>query len=687
MPKPAPKPPLTYSISPLSAVNDEGDAGTTAFTFTVTRSSGTGKGTVAYAVTGAQANDFAGGVFPSGVVTFRAGETSKTLTILVQGDTVLENDENFSVTLSNPNKGTVVGGPATGTIQNDELYQVAIAPLSAVKPEGDSGTTGYTFTVSRTGGTAGAVTVDYAVTGTGGLDAADFGGALPSGTVTIPDGQSSVTLTIDVSGDTTLEDDEDFTVTLSNPSANAAIATATAEGTIQNDEPVPIQRVSVSSTGTQGSALSFEPAISADGRYVTFMSFAFTLVPDDDNGDYDTFVRDLQTHTTERASVSSAEVQAFGSPGSSLSTISGDGRYVAFASAATNLVASDTNFSSDIFLRDRTNGTTERISVSSAEVQADGESVQPWISANGSFVAFKSVATNLVASDTNGGADIFLRDLAGGTTERISVNSNEDQATGPLNVAPVSEEASTSADGDRVAFTSNAANLAEIALGVFGDLNSSNDIFVRDRSDGTTTLVSVNSAGQGASFTDGSAPPGGADNGEPMISGNGRYVVFESFASNFVAGDLPGEWDGDTNGAYDIFRHDLVTGVTERVSVSDSEAQAVGGPNRPDSLQASISDDGRYIAFASIADNLVAGETGVDNWDVFVRDMVLGTTTRVSVSADGTQANGASTEPSISGDGRYVTFRSSANNLVAGDTNGQDDVFVVDGALQGWWFA
>ncbi|MCP4082569.1 MAG: hypothetical protein GY743_20250, partial [Planctomycetaceae bacterium] len=204
--------------------------GPTDFTFTVTRSGDTsGTATASYDVTSgaSDAIDFGGG-FPSGTVSFASGETTQTITISVSGDTDVESDEDFTVTLSSPTGATISTATATGTIQNDDAT-LAIAPLSADKPEGDSGPTDFTFTVTRSGDTSGTATASYDVT-SGASDAIDFGGGFPSGTVSFASGETTQTVTVSVSGDTAVEPDEDFTVTLSSPTG-ATISTATATGT------------------------------------------------------------------------------------------------------------------------------------------------------------------------------------------------------------------------------------------------------------------------------------------------------------------------------------------------------------------------------------------------------------------------------------------------------------------------
>jgi hypothetical protein len=402
------------------------------------------------------------------------------------------------------------------------------------------------------------------------------------------------------------------------------------------------ERVSVASNGTPGNAASGTGGISvsADGRYVAFSSYATNLVPGDTNGFSDIFVRDRQAGTTERVSVDSGGGQSNGD--SFYPSISSDGRYVAFHSSANNLVFSDANNASDIFVHDRQIGTTELVSVDSNELQGNGGSLYPSISADGRYVAFQSSATNLVPGDTNMSVDVFVRDRQNGTTERVSVDSTAAQANAS-SYAP-----SISADGNFVAFHSLATNLVTI------DTNLSSDVFVRDRSGGTTSLVSLDSSGIQAN----------GNSYYPSISSDGRFVAFWSSASNLVP--------GDTNGVVDVFVRDRQTGTTQRVSVDSNGLQANGGSYYP-----SISSDGRYVAFWSIATNLVVADTnGVS--DVFLRDRQVGTTERDSVTSAGVQGNDDSYSPAISADGRYVAFYSVATNLVPGDTNGVGDVFVRD---------
>jgi Tol biopolymer transport system component len=399
-------------------------------------------------------------------------------------------------------------------------------------------------------------------------------------------------------------------------------------------------RVSVASDGTQANGGSFTPSISADGRYVAFASIAVNLVSGDTNGVQDIFVHDRQTGQTTRVSVASGGAQANGP--SFDPSISADGRYVAFASLATNLVSGDTNNEQDIFVHDRQTGQTTRVSVATGGGQANLASSDPSISADGRYVAFESIASNLVSGDTNNTGDIFVHDRQTGATTRVSIGPGGTQANrGSL--AP-----SISADGRYVAFHSSATNL------VSGVTNGTTHIFVHDRQTGATTRVSVASDGT----------EGNSVSIKPSISADGRYVAFQSIATNLVS--------GDTNGTQDIFVHDRQTGQTTRVSVASDGTEGNSGSNDP-----SISANGRYVAFQSQANNLVSGDTGFIT-DIFIHDRQTGVTTRVSIAFDGTEANNVSSAPSISADGRYIAFESNASNLVDGDTNGTQDIFVHD---------
>ncbi len=399
--------------------------------------------------------------------------------------------------------------------------------------------------------------------------------------------------------------------------------------------------VSVDPTGVAGDGTSSGPALSADGRFVAFASQASNLIPDDTNGTSDVFVRDRETGTTERVSVDVEGVEGNGNSGGP--AISADGRFVAFESRATNLIPGGTSGWNHIFIRDRENGTTEQISVSSSGVEGNGNSGGLAISADGRFVAFESQATNLIPGGTNGWNHIFIHDRENGTTEQISVSSSGAEANGSC------MDPAISADGRFVAFTTiwRTDNL------VSGDTNGSPDIFVRDREAGTTERVSVDSSGTEANDDF-------YGSYEPAISADGRFVTFVSGADNLVP--------ADTNGAHDVFVHDRTTGETERVSVDSSGRETDGGS------QPAISGDGRLVAFTG-GDGLVPDDTNGAS-DVFVHDRETGETERVSVSVCGIEGESGSDEPAISTEGRFVAFRSRAD-LVPKDNNFGGDIYVT----------
>ncbi|MBI3927852.1 MAG: hypothetical protein HY319_20090 [Armatimonadetes bacterium] len=413
---------------------------------------------------------------------------------------------------------------------------------------------------------------------------------------------------------------------------------------VQNGPPREVYRVSVDSTGAQANDESYSASISQDGRFVAFQSRATNLVTPDANGlGVDILVRDRQTDQTTRVNLNTAGQQSTGD--CYRPSISGDGRFVAFETLSSNLVAGDTNNNYDIFVRDRDTAQTKRVSVDSVGNQANGSCYDAAISDDGRFVAFESATSNLVAGDTNGNTDVFVHDRETGQTTRESVDSSGNQVFGG------SFNAALSADGRFVAFQSSGPLVP-------GDTNAKYDAFVRDRQSGLTSRVSVDSAG---TQTDG-------DSGQYLsISADGRYVAFSSAATNLVA--------GDTNAKVDIFVHDRQTGQTTRVSVSSTGVESDG-----ECEGCSLSANGRFVTFNSIASNLVVGDSNAMQ-DVFVHDRQTGDTARLSEDASGTQADGWSEFPVLSGDGCYVAFESAARNLVPGDTNNYWDAFVARNIL------
>ncbi len=341
-----------------------------------------------------------------------------------------------------------------------------------------------------------------------------------------------------------------------------------------------------------------------------------------------------------------------GNADSDTPSISADGRWVAFTSDASNLVAGagDTNATGDVFVKDMESGALVRCSTTAAGAQVPQESALPSISSEGRYVAFESDAA-LVASDTNGFRDIYRKDLQTGAVARCSVTAGGTQGDAGCRFAALS------ADGRCVAFETTATNLAS------GDTNSVADIYWKNTATGALHRCSVSSGGVRAD----------TDSHNPGISADGTFVVFQSNATNLIA--------GNSNTAGDIFRRNTTSGQTVRCSLSGAGGQSDGQSNFP-----SVSDDGRFVSFASMATNLVAGDTN-GFFDVFRKDMVTAGVIRCSVGPNGMQSNNNSLGiTSMTPDGSYVAFSSVASNLVGYDLGGVRDVFATPvGSL--WYFA
>ena len=341
------------------------------------------------------------------------------------------------------------------------------------------------------------------------------------------------------------------------------------------------ERVSEDSTGSQGNASSFNPAIGADGRFVAFLSYASNLAPGNIHPRQDIFVHDRESRTTGRVSMASDGVLVSDGGGIFSPSFSTDGRFIAFLSEGSKLLPEEPDAELEVFVHDQQTGITQQISMAYDGAKSNGVSFSPSISTDGRFIAFDSRASNLVPGDTNEKADVFVHDRQKVLTERISLASNGAQGNGD------SFDTTMSADGRFIAFASHAANLAP------GDSNGAPDVFVHDRRTGVTELVSKDSKGNqgnGRSFS-------------PSISGGGRFIAFASNATNLAP--------DDANSVVDIFVHDRQTGVTARVSVASESIRENGRASNP-----SISADGRFIVFESLASNLVSGDTN-GGMDVF----------------------------------------------------------------------
>jgi len=405
--------------------------------------------------------------------------------------------------------------------------------------------------------------------------------------------------------------------------------------------------VSRTTSAVPGNASSRYPAMTPDGRYTAFLSWASDLVPYDTNFKADVFVYDRLLGAMARASVSLAGNEANGD--SDAPAISADGQIVAFGSAASNLALApaDTNGMQDLFVKNMANGAVTCVSVLPGGASGPGSLRTPFgvsLSANGLVCAYEFSGA-LLPADTNGLLDIYVYDFDNGSNELISVGLSGAVANGE------SRRPALSADGRYVTFDSQATNL------VAGDSNSAIDVFVYDRTNHTTSRISVSSAGTEAN----------ADSVRPMISANGRFVVYDSAATNLTA--------TDTFGKINTFLRDLTANTTTLISATPGGAAA-----NADGQLASVSSDGRYLIFDSDADNMVANDGNFVR-DVFYLDRTNVTIRRVSLTTAGTEANAASRanyRPLISDNGRWAAFESDASNLTGSDNNGATDVFVRD---------
>ncbi len=679
---------------------DEGNGLVTGFTFTVSLSQATNQPvSVDFATLDGSATAGSDYTAANGTLTFAAGETSQTITVLVTGDTTSEADESFFVALSNASQGFIADNLGVGIIANDD-GALSISDVS--KAEGNTGLTPFTFTVTLANASTRTVKVNYATAdGSATVAGGDFVAA--SGALTFNPGDVSKTVTISVKGDTVPEPDETFLVKLSGAS-NAAIARDQGVGTIKNDDvdagslqfaqtAFSVARdggsitITVNRTGGAASGVTVDFATS-DGTAkagIDYTATAGTLVfgAGDTSATFAIAILNDMLVTGEKTlnvSLSNptggAALAGSGSGGPSVSlvsvnragnlstsqtgsvqghsaVVSANGRFVAFESDASDLVANDTNHTEDVFVRDLQLGTTTLVSVNNAGTGSGNSfSTGPRISADGRFVVFASSATDLVPGFSPGGG-LFVRDLQMGSTELVVAND--------VGLAPGDasfEGYDLSANGRYVAFESSAGNL------VANDFNNDADIFVRDLVAHTNTLVTVSR--DGASSTSYPDTFNEFHNFAPVLSADGRFVAFYSTASDLSA-------TADNNGVPDVFVRDLQLGVTTLVSVNqDGTAAGNDGGVSP-----AISADGKVVTFNSDSTDLVANQrVPIDN--LFVRNLVSRSTTLVSVNATGTAGgnNGSEavfdalqfeTGSDLSADGRFVVFNSNSSDLLASD--------------------
>ena len=513
-------------------------------------------------------------------------------------------------------------------------FAQTLSLLDARVVEGNYGQSMLLFEARLSAPASGTVSFDFATSDGDATAGSDYTALSLTGLLSIPAGQTSLMVSVPVIGDSAVEVNEYVNATVSNV-AGATLADGAAKGMIVNDDHMMLMSAPAdpgAQTGSTGLS-SGTPSITPDGRFVAFTSNARDLVPGRPaNTVQNVYVRDNRTGVTTLATVAANGGDTNNDCNNP--ALSADGRYVLFTCNGSGLVANDGGGTlPDVYRRDLLTGTTSLVSLNrTGSGPAGGFSWAGNLSADGRYAVFSSDASDLVAVDTNRLRDVFLRDMQTGTTTLVSVGPDG------IDSAPVSAGAPTlSADGRYVAFTKD-----------------DNKVWRRDLQTGVFTQVSVGSSGENAnnsSFNEG-------------ISADGRYVVFQSYATNLGG---PGvAWTPQ------IYVRDVLAGTTEMVSVAPSGTSSLNdGAYTP-----SISADGRYVAFQTrgkaTADDLDTKE------DVFVRDLQANTTVRVSKPWTGASTAGDSWLPKISGDGRFVAFLNPSAQLLPGDGNGLDDVFRVE---------
>ncbi|MCD9185601.1 MAG: FG-GAP-like repeat-containing protein [Pyrinomonadaceae bacterium] len=686
--------------------SNEGNSGTTPFNFQVGLSAPSGKNvSVIYNTGGGTATPTSDYAPLQGVLNIPAGQTSASVTVNVIGDLIIEGNETFQVNLSEPVNASITTGRATATITNDdEGGVIALSNAIYTSTEGNN----FIVNLVRTGGNGGGASVRFRTSSGTATPGQDYNEV--STIVTFAPNETSKAVAIPIQLDQTDEGTETVNIALDQP-VNATIGTpANAVLEIQDTDqppsisianatviegnsgtqtikfvlsvsspsklPITVNYATANGTATapsdyqQVSAQKILPAgtltatidISVVGDVIPeadenfFVNLtgatnatiddgqAVGVIGNDDVGVGSGTVKLISYNNTNTASANNDSLD---------STLSDDGRFIAFISFASNIgTVSDVNPFSDIFVRDTETNQTKTLSVnSSGTLTGNCTSRRPRISGNGNFVAFDSCATDLISPEATV-IGVYLRNLQTNETKLVSVASNGQQVNG--NLLAIND------DGRYVVFSSSDQNVTNIP-----DTQNFRDIFVRDTVLNTTTMVSVDQ-------TNSSPGNGNSYNGDNLeynvkITKNGRFVIFPSLATNLTS--------QTATATFNIFVRDLQTQTTKPVSVNSSNTQMVGAE-----LRSVISEDGRYAYFTSLSSAVTANDQN-SSFDVFRRDLENNTTSLVSVKADNSASgNGFSKYPFISSDGRYVAFESTAPDLqtTVPDTNQTQDIFLRD---------
>lgn len=570
---------------------------------------------------------------------------STNYTVVVRGVDDLLDDGDISYTLtgtvscSDPNYNGTTIGPITITNIDNDSGDIVVSPTSVTVTE--SASTATTSIVLARAPSANVVI---------GLSSSDTGEATVSpATLTFTTANWSTPRTVTVTGvsDGVLDGTQSVNL-VTAPATSTDGSYSGQNGPDAAITVIDVQQARIASVDTFYRPIAVQwnsgtDVLSNDGRYVAFQTINDGAVLSDADGSTDVFRRDRQNSNAVCSSVTSVGGNAGGS--ATGVRMSGTGRYVAFGSAYV-IVPGDANSRSDVYVRDHMLNASILASVSDTGAQLNQDSKPSGISDDGRYVVFETTAA-AVAGDTNGVADIFVRDTMLNTTVRASVTSAGTQGT------LASTDAVISADGRYVAFTST-YNFTAFSSGF-------NQIYIRDLVGGTTTLGSLTSTGVVINHAAANAD----------LSYDGRYLVFMTFANNVVP--------GDTNATYDVFVRDLVGATTTRVSVTSAGAESSSPSHSP-----VISGDGTRVAFVGQG-ALVAADTNAIG-DVYVRDLMANTTTLVSTSPSGAPLNMSNfypgfipTTPSISGDGHTVAFSTYGSNVISEqyDTNNLEDLYVI----------
>ena len=430
-----------------------------------------------------------------------------------------------------------------------------------------------------------------------------------------------------------------------------------------------VSLVTAGLNGAPANGDSGQASVSEDGRYVAFSSFASNLVEGDTNGRADIFLRDRSNNTTRLIS-RNPTTREIGNGDSTQPVISQDGTHVAFVSRANNLLSGDTADHSDVF---RFTIATGALELASARNEtggfAGGSASEPTISKDGNLVSFTTFAGNMSIPfgaanlvDANAANDVYVRNM--GTTTRFGIGPNQNRLVSEADGRGTTIDTGNgqsfdswiSEDGRFITFRSDASNLAPGGA----DTNAKRDTYLRDLQNNTTVLISVNQSGVS----------GNENSDSNSVSGDGRFVLFQSRATDIVG--------NDGNADADIFLRDTSNNTTRLLTVNRNGNNSAGGLSEFPAM----SQDGSVASYSSYAPDIVAGDAN-GREDVFIRDLVRGPLTVLSVNPAGQTANGRSYDPFINRGGTHVVFTSSASDMTAGDTNNVEDVFIADVAAPG----